>query len=77
VRVDVRCYGEVAAAVDEGDGPRTLGTGATVDDLLGALGATGSFSGGLVVLVNGQHADRDATLADGDTVALSQSPMRE
>ncbi|GAB3319776.1 MoaD/ThiS family protein [Haloplanus rallus] len=79
MRVDVRCYGEVAAAVDDGDGPRTLDGGATVADLLAALdiGDASSFTGGLVVLVNGSHADADATLSDGDTVALSQSPMRE
>jgi len=79
MRVDVRCYGEVAAAVDGSDGQRTLAPDATVADLLAALDIAdaSSFTGGLVVLVNGSHAEADATLADGDTVALSQSPMRE
>jgi sulfur carrier protein ThiS len=79
MRVDVRCYGEVAAAVDGDDGQRTLDPGTTVADLLSVLGVAdgSSFTGGLVVMVNGSHADADAALSDGDTVALSQSPMRE
>jgi molybdopterin converting factor small subunit len=78
VRIEVRCYGEVAAAV--GDRTRTLSLAddATVGDARAALSiATESFSGGLVVLVNGSHAAADAALSDGDTLALSQSPMRE
>ena len=78
MRIEVRCYGEVAAAV--GDRTRTLSLpdDATVGDARAALSlATESFSGGLVVLVNGSHAAADAVLSDGDTLALSQSPMRE
>jgi molybdopterin converting factor small subunit len=77
VNVEVRCYGEVAAAVGEDASP-SLDAGATVEDVLAAVGvAETAFSGGLVVLVNGRHASTDDPVADGDVVALSQSPMRE
>ena len=78
MRIEVRCYGEVAAAVGDRTRALSLADDATVGDALAALSiATESFSGGLVVLVNGTHADADAALSDGDTLALSQSPMRE
>lgn len=78
VRIEVRCYGEVAAAVGGRTRTLSLADDATVGDARAALSiATESFSGGLVVLVNGSYADADAALSDGDTLALSQSPMRE
>jgi len=76
--VDVRCYGEVAAAVGETEVSLTLGADATVGDVVTELvGRERVFSGGLVTMVNGRHADTSDGLADGDTVALSQAPMRE
>jgi len=78
MNVDVRCYGEVAAAVGETDVSLSLAPDATVGDVVAELAVGGrSFSGGLVVMVNGRHADAADGLADGDTVALSQAPMRE
>ncbi|GAB6862207.1 MoaD/ThiS family protein [Haloplanus litoreus] len=78
MNVDVRCYGEVAAAVGETDVSLSLDADATVGDVVAEL-AVGerAFSGGLVVMVNGRHADDGDGLDDGDTVALSQAPMRE
>lgn len=76
VNVEVRCYGEVAAIGE--DASLSLDADSTVDDVLAVLGvAEPGFSGGLIVLVNGRHADDDDRVADGDVVALSQSPMRE
>jgi molybdopterin converting factor small subunit len=78
VRIEVRCYGEVAAAVGERTRSLSLGAGATVGDAVAALGVDeATFSGGLVVMRDGRHVDRDESLSDGDTVALSQAPMRE
>jgi len=76
--VEVRCYGEVAAVVGETAVSLALDADATVGDVVTEL-AVGerAFSGGLVVMVNGRHAETSDGLADGDTVALSQAPMRE
>jgi molybdopterin converting factor small subunit len=76
--VAVRCYGEVAAAVGETEMSLSFDADATVGDVVAELGVGDrTFSGGLVVVVNGRHADAGDGLADGDTVALSQAPMRE
>jgi molybdopterin converting factor small subunit len=76
--IEVRCYGEVAAAIEETDASLSLDADATVGDVVAELGVgERTFSGGLVVMVNGRHADVGDGLADGDTVALSQAPMRE
>ncbi len=76
--VDVRCYGEVAAAVGEREVSLTLDADATLGDVVAKLGVgERAFSGGLVVMVNGRHAGAEDGLEDGDTVALSQAPMRE
>ncbi|WP_251343041.1 MoaD/ThiS family protein [Haloplanus halophilus] len=78
MRIEVRCYGEVAAAVGESTVSLSLGSGASVGDAVAELGVDEADpSGGLVVMRNGRHADPDEALSDGDTVALSQAPMRE
>lgn len=85
VRIEVRCYGEVAQTVGRSElalTPDTEGE-VTVEAVLGTLEDShpefdvDRFSGGLVAMLNGTHADQKTALSDGDVLALSQSPMRE
>jgi molybdopterin converting factor small subunit len=83
MQVDVRCYGEVADAMGTTEFTQQLADGATVGDLLESIRADhptfdpDALSGRLVAMRERRHLDETETLADGDTVALSQSPMRE
>lgn len=83
VNVGVKCYGEVVEAMGTEEFSQRLDDGATVGDLLQSIRETHPafdpdvLSGGLVAMRDGRHVAEETTLDDGDTIALSQSPMRE
>jgi molybdopterin converting factor small subunit len=83
MEISVKCYGEVADAIGAKRLTRQLDGGATVGDLLESIRADHPtfdpdvLSGRLVAMRERHHLDETEVLADGDTVALSQSPMRE
>jgi molybdopterin converting factor small subunit len=83
MEISVKCYGEVADAMGTKQLTRRLDDGATVGDLLRSIRRDhpafdpNVLSGRLVAMRARRHLDETEVLEDGDTVALSQSPMRE
>ena len=79
MRVELRCYGAVRGAVGEKSVELDLEEGATVADALDALAARGDgdLPTDTVVMRDRRHLDRQTTLARGDVVSVTDSPMPE
>ena len=79
MRVEFRCYGGVRAAIGEKSVALDLEEGDIVGDALDALASrTGSdLPADAVVMRDRRHLDREAELADGDVVSVTDSPMPE
>jgi molybdopterin converting factor small subunit len=79
MRVELRCYGAVRRAVGERSVAVDLEDGATVRDALDALAdrVDGELPVDPVVMRDRRHLDRGTTLADGDVVSVTDSPMPE
>ncbi len=79
MRVELRCYGAVGRAVGERSVALDLEEDATVRDALDALAdrVDGELPAEPVVMRDRGHLDRETTLADGDVVSVTDSPMPE
>lgn len=79
MRVELRCYGAVRRAVGDASVALDLEEGATVEDALDVLAdrADGDLPAKPVVMRDRRHLDREAELADGDVVSVTDSPMPE
>lgn len=83
--VVVRCYGNVREAVGSSTVKLDLPDSATAGDALVALSSdyptfgqlTAETTGNVVVMRERRHLDEDVTLADGDVLNVSTSPMPE
>lgn len=84
MEIEVRTYGDIREQIGQKTVRLSLDTGATVADLLDALEAKTGYDPGtlpsgkrLVVRRDRTHIEGDATLADGDSVGVSQTPVPE
>jgi molybdopterin converting factor small subunit len=79
MRVELRCYGAVRRAVGEASIGLELDDGATVGDALAALAerVDGDLPVEPVVMRDRRHLAPETTLADGDVVSVTDSPMPE
>ncbi len=79
MQVEIRCYGAVRSAVGEKSVELDLEEEATVGDVLDALAARSEsdFPTDAVVMRDRRHLDRETTIAGGDVVSVTDSPMPE
>jgi len=84
MEVEVRTYGDIREQIGEKTVRLALDPGATVADLLDELEAATGYDPGtlpsgkrMVVRRDRTHLDRDAALADGDSVGVSLTPVPE
>jgi molybdopterin converting factor small subunit len=79
MQVEVRCYGAVRGAIGEKSIELDFEEGATVGDILDALAARSEsdFPTDAVVMRDRRHLDRETTIAGGDVVSVTDSPMPE
>jgi len=84
MNVELRCYGAVRTTLGAQSLELTLPEGATVATALDRLGETdpgfarlARDEDAVIVMRDRTHLDRTATLADGDVVSLSTSPVRD
>ena len=84
MEIEVRTYGDIREQIGRKSVRLSLEAGATVADLLDALEARTGYDPGtlpsgkrLVVRRDRKHLESGATLADGDSVGVSQTPVPE
>lgn len=84
MEIEVRTYGDIREQIGRKTVRLSLAAGATVADLLDELEASTEYEPGtlpsgkrMVVRRDRKHLDRDAALADGDSVGVSLTPVPE